>query len=60
MNSNIKYIIIGIVVLLTAFFIGRWASPKETKIIKTTIPAISGKSPIFEGTERNQNRENFF
>ena len=46
MNSNIKYIIIGIVVLLTAFFIGRWASPKETKIVKVTIPELSGNSPI--------------
>ena len=46
MNSNIKYIIIGIVVLLTAFFIGRWTSPIETKIIKVTIPELSGKSPI--------------
>ena len=46
MNSNIKYIIIGIVVLLTAFFIGRWTSPIETKIIKVTIPEVSGKSPI--------------
>ena len=46
MNGNIKYIIIGIVVLLTAFFIGRWTSPIETKIIKVTIPELSGKSPI--------------
>ena len=46
MNSNIKYIIIGIVVLLTAFFIGRWTSPIETKIIKVTIPEVSGNSPI--------------
>ena len=46
MNSNIKYIIIGIVVLLTAFFIGRWTSPIETKIIKVTIPEVSGESPI--------------
>ena len=46
MNSNIKYIIIGIVVLLTAFFIGRWTSPKEAKIIKVTIPELSGNSPI--------------
>ena len=46
MNSNIKYIIIGIVVLLTAFFIGRWISPTETEIVKVTIPELSGKSPI--------------
>ena len=46
MNSNIKYIIIGIVVLLTAFFIGRWTSPIETKTVKVTIPELSGKSPI--------------
>ena len=46
MNSNIKYIIIGIVVLLTAFFIGRWTSPTETKTAKVTIPELSGKSPI--------------
>ena len=46
MNSNIKYIIIGIVVLLTTFFIGRWTSPTETKTVKVTIPELSGKSPI--------------
>ena len=46
MNSNIKYIIIGIVVLTLSFFIGRWTSPKETKIVKVTIPELSGKSPI--------------
>ena len=46
MNLNIKYIIIGIVVLLISFFIGRWTSPTETKIIKVTIPESSGKSPI--------------
>ena len=46
MISNIKYIIIGIVALLICFFIGRWTSPIETKIVKVTIPATSGKSPI--------------
>jgi len=46
MNGNIKYIIIGIVALLISFFIGRWTSPTETKVIKVTIPEISGKSPI--------------
>ena len=46
MNSNIKYIIIGIVILLLSFFIGRWTSPTENKIIKVTIPELSGKSPI--------------
>ena len=46
MNSNIKYIIIGIIILIISFFIGRWTSPKETKIIKVTIPEVSGKSPI--------------
>jgi len=46
MISNIKYIIIGIVALLICFFIGRWTSPTETKIVKVTIPATSGKSPI--------------
>ena len=46
MNSNIKYIIIGIVVLLISFFIGRWTSPTETKTVKVTIPELSGKSPI--------------
>ena len=46
MNSNIKYIIIGIVALILSFFIGRWTSPTETKVIKVTIPEISGKSPI--------------
>ena len=51
MKSNIKYIIIGIVVLLTAFFIGRWTSPTETKIVKITIPELSGKSPIIINPE---------
>ena len=46
MNLNIKYIIIGIVVLLISFFIGRWTSPTETKTVKVTIPELSGKSPI--------------
>ena len=46
MNSNIKYIIIGIIILIISFFIGRWTSPIETKIIKVTIPEVSGKSPI--------------
>ena len=46
MNSNIKYIIIGIIALIASFFIGRWTSPTENKIIKVTIPATSGKSPI--------------
>ena len=46
MNSNIKYIIIGIIVLILSFFIGRWTSPKEVKIITITIPEISGESPV--------------
>jgi hypothetical protein len=46
MNSNIKYIIIGIIILIISFFIGRWTSPTETKIVKVTIPESSGKSPI--------------
>ena len=46
MNSNIKYIIIGIIILIISFFIGRWTSPKEAKIIKVTIPELSGNSPI--------------
>jgi len=46
MNSSIKYIIIGISALLISFFIGRWTSPVETKIVKVNIPATSGKSPI--------------
>ena len=46
MNSNIKYIIIGIIILIISFFIGRWTSPKETEIVKVTIPELSGKSPI--------------
>lgn len=46
MNVSIKYIIIGIVALLISFLIGRWTSPVETKVIKVTIPAISGISPI--------------
>ena len=46
MNSNIKYIIIGIIILIISFFIGRWTSPTETKTVKVTIPELSGKSPI--------------
>lgn len=46
MNSNIKYIIFGIIIILTAFFVGRWTSPTETKIVKVNIPELSGKSPI--------------
>jgi hypothetical protein len=46
MISNIKYIIIGITALLISFFIGRWTSPTETKVVKVTIPEIFGKSPI--------------
>ena len=46
MNTSIKYIIIGIITLLISFFIGRWTSPVETKIVKVIIPATSGKSPI--------------
>ena len=46
MNLTIKYIIIGIIILIISFFIGRWTSPVETKIVKVTIPATSGKSPI--------------
>ena len=46
MNANIKYIIIGIITLITSFFIGRWTSPTETKTVKVTIPATSGKSLI--------------
>lgn len=51
MSSNIKYIIIGIIIILTAFFIGRWTSPTETKIVKVTIPESSGKSPIIINPE---------
>lgn len=46
MNNNTKYIIIGIVILLLSFFVGRWTSPKEIKNIKVTVPASSGTSPI--------------
>jgi len=46
MNLSIKYIIIGIVILIISFFIGRWTSPMETKIVKVIIPETSGKSPI--------------
>ena len=46
MTSSIKYIIIGVVALILSFFIGRWTSPTEDKIIKVTIPELSGKSPI--------------
>lgn len=51
MNSNIKYIIIGIIILIISFFIGRWTSPTETKIVKVTIPESSGKSPIIINPE---------
>ena len=46
MNISIKYIIIGIAALIISFFIGRWTSPVETKIVKVIIPATSGKSSI--------------
>jgi hypothetical protein len=46
MTSSIKYIIIGVVALILSFFIGRWTSPTEDKIVKITIPELSGKSPI--------------
>lgn len=46
MNLNIKYTIIGILILILSFFIGRWTSPIETKTVKVTIPELSGKSPI--------------
>ena len=46
MNLNIKYTIIGILILILSFFIGRWTSPKEAKIVKVTIPELSGNSPI--------------
>ena len=46
MTSSIKYIIIGVVALILSFFIGRWTSPTENKIVKVTIPELSGKSPI--------------
>lgn len=44
MNLSIKYIIIGISALIISFFIGRWTSPIETKIVKVTIQTTSGKS----------------
>lgn len=46
MTDSIKYIIIGVFVLILSFFIGRWTSPTEDKIVKVTIPELSGKSPI--------------
>jgi hypothetical protein len=46
MNLTIKYIIIGIAALIISFFIGRWTSPVENKIVKVVIPAMSGKSPV--------------
>ena len=46
MISNIKYIIIGILVLISCFFIGRWTSPKDIKTVTITIPAKKGLSPI--------------
>lgn len=46
MNINLKNIIIGILILILAFFIGRWTSSKEIKIITVTVPESSGSSPI--------------
>ena len=46
MNLNIKYITVLIVALILCFFIGRWTTPVENKVIKVTIPETSGKSPI--------------
>ena len=46
MTNSIKYIIIGVVALILSFFIGRWTSSTENKIIKVSIPQLSGKSPI--------------
>ena len=46
MTDSIKYIIIGVFVLILSFFIGRWTAPVENKVIKVTIPETSGKSPI--------------
>jgi hypothetical protein len=51
MDSNVKYIIIGVASLLLSFFIGRWTSSTETKIVKVTIPATSGKSPVIINPE---------
>jgi len=46
MNTNLKNITIGILILILAFFIGRWTSPKETKVISVTVPELVGESPI--------------
>jgi hypothetical protein len=46
MNINLKEIIIWILILILCFFIGRWTSPVETKIVKITIPSTSGNSSI--------------
>ena len=46
MNINLKNLVIGISILILSFFIGRWTSPKEAKIVKVTIPELSGNSPI--------------
>lgn len=45
MNTNIKYIIGGVIVLLLlSFFIGRFTAPTEVKQVTVTIPEIVGKS----------------
>ena len=46
MNINLKNLVIGVSILILSFFIGRWTSPKEAKIVKVTIPELSGNSPI--------------
>lgn len=46
MKVDLKNILIGIGILILAFFIGRWTTPKETKIITVTVPELSGSSPI--------------
>ena len=46
MSVNIKYIIVLIVALIVCFFIGRWATLVENKVIKVIVPETSGKSPI--------------
>ena len=46
MSVNIKYITVLIVALIVCFFIGRWTTLVENKVIKVIIPETSGKSPI--------------
>jgi hypothetical protein len=46
MTVNLKTITIGTLILILAFFIGRWTSPKEVKTVTVTIPEKTGSSPV--------------